>query len=721
MERREPVNQRYNVFRTMLLSAVLPCLFATIFWAMFFLPMINRTAENNDRAYEQVMLESAAAQLDNLTDMVDSAVHVLEHNTWVRPLYIDHINEREPAPTEKEDIIGELSVTVGRHPGMVQYSFRFFEYANVVYTSKGVVSDLALFRESHPDSLQYSFVPCNDNAAGFTTACVGETNYLVYRTPFRDIEGGRQKGEINLFFKADQFGEQLSQAVDGNAAAFRLTDSEGKTLWTYDTKLYYENSVEISTVDSSGRFTLCISVPESVHHRTRAETGPTVVTTLVAALLISLLLSFVLSRATYRPLQNVLWKYVGKQPRQSNEFVALAQVFDQLHPLARQKLLGGLLDGTAGLHEGLAEQLERCGISFSYLRCNVIALEMPFSQLRGEEETLTSEAELMMEGLLEDLTGALPMAAYLYYQDTDHYQILVNYQLVDHVQIYLKRLADHCRLFLEKQGVEADFYMGVGMSVDTVQEIYRASDQAETALNVAALNRMTTTAWYRDLSDQAVYDYNYPMTEEMLLSKTVTNGNAERAKELLREIIRSNQWEKQLNPDTLWLLYMDLASTVARSGRSLGINLPQIDQKRTVRSLEEIYERVEDMIDHICKQILAQRQRSIQRSEQEILDYIDEHIYDADLSLNEVADIFQKSQTYISILFKEQRGENYNTYVNRIRIMRAMQLMVEQDLDSNAVYPLVGYTNLSTFRRNFTKYAKCNPGQAGRSLPDSGT
>ena len=62
------------------------------------------------------------------------------------------------------------------------------------------------------------------------------------------------------------------------------------------------------------------------------------------------------------------------------------------------------------------------------------------------------------------------------------------------------------------------------------------------------------------------------------------------------------------------------------------------------------------------------------------------------------------------MLFKEQRGTNYNNYVNQTRILRAVQLMDEKGLDSSAVYPMVGYVSLSTFRRNFQKYAGSTPG-----------
>ena len=181
-----------------------------------------------------------------------------------------------------------------------------------------------------------------------------------------------------------------------------------------------------------------------------------------------------------------------------------------------------------------------------------------------------------------------------------------------------------------------------------------------------------------------------------------------------RGIIEENRRRSQLNPKCLWLLYMDLSSTVARSGQSLGITLDPVAFKENYISLDEVELRVNHMIDDICQQIISRRQKTRNNTELQILHYIDEHIYDPDLSLNGIAERFNKSSTYISLLFKEQRGIHYNTYVNQTRILRAVQLMSEQNLDSNTVYPMVGYVSLSTFRRNFSKYAKSNPGRGVR-------
>ena len=173
-----------------------------------------------------------------------------------------------------------------------------------------------------------------------------------------------------------------------------------------------------------------------------------------------------------------------------------------------------------------------------------------------------------------------------------------------------------------------------------------------------------------------------------------------------------NQTQSRIKPKCLWLLNTDLVSTVARSGQSLEITVAPIDIKEGYIGLGEVKRRIETMMEDICNQIISRRQKNTTSSEWRILNSINEHIFDPDLSLNGIAKRFGKSSTYISLLFREQRGIHYYIGVNQTRILRATQIMGEQNVDSNTVYPMVGYVGLSTFRLGFCEICKI---QAGRS------
>ena len=716
---------RFNVFATMLVSTVLPCFLATLFFGMVFLPMMNRTASNNDKARAQVLMDTVSSQFADLYESVNDMTNVVQHSSWIHSLYLHSLNtDVLPDPAVRIEITRDMNMACVRNEAK-SLSFKFYD-SPVLYNNRGVVSEQERYEETYRNTLQYSFYSANMQQEAFSTIIFDGVEYLLYQCPFRDIEGGRYKGEINILFQSSTLGSKLAYRSGSQVAAFRLTDAEGNNLWEYYTDLYNEETVTLSQSFGDGKFQCCIDVPISVYRQTRGAVVPSVLITLAISLIISVCLAYLLSRASYRPIGEIVGKFVDSDEDTENEFVALERVFDRilrekteaensldrLRPMARQKLLGGLLDGTAFLGDSAEDQMEYCQLRFEYERLNVIALEVPFSPLQEKDVELTSE--LAMETLLEHLEGSLPLKAWLYYKDSDHYQILVNYQSWENLQSYISMLMANCRQYFRDHTAGEGIYLGVGQVVFSLEELYRAAEQADTAINVAALNRLEQPMFYSEVAPELNYDYFYPMSEEILLSRAVTGGNAQTALELLENIIKENTGRPQLNPKCLWMLYLDLSSTVSRSAQSLGITVSPVDIRESYITLEEVRLRVGKMIEDVCNQIQSRRQKTMNGAEVQILAYIDEHIYDPELSLNSIAERFQKSSTYISLLFKEQRGIHYNTYVNQTRIMRAVELMSEQNLDSNTVYPMVGYVSLSTFRRNFTKYAKSTPGTLSR-------
>ncbi len=712
-------NNRSRFFTRLLISTVLPCLLATVLLALIFLPLMRKTADTSDEARAKVALDAAAAQFAGLYDTAAEMTDVVQYNGWIHSLYLDMLNGKGADGETRAQIIRSLNMAcVGG--GAKSFSFKFYD-SPVLYNNRSIVDDLERYREIYRDDIQYFFTSTTAQTVSFSTVVFENTPYILYQAPFRDIEGGRYKGEVNILFPSGMMEARLDAASPAGVSAFRLTDAAGNVLWEYRTGTSDERSTSFTRASSDGNFIYSIDLPVLVYHRTHNATLPVVIQILLVTFVLSILLSYILSRISYHPVQNILTKYVGSNEG-GGEFTALEHAFDrilaeksemesaviQLKPLARQKVLGALLDGSASLIESFGEQLESCQIRFPHENFSVIALEIPFSVLRDRDMAQT--AELAMEALLAHLSGQIPVGSWLYYLDTDHYRILVNYEKWDQLQSYISALTANCRNTLQNAAQQEGLYIGISQAVFTPDEIFRAAEQAETALNLAVLNHLEQPMFYSEAAPALRCDYYYPLSEEILLARAITGGSSETAKELLAGIIAENRQKVRLDPKSLISLFLDLSFTAARTGRNLGIELPPADPRETLRSLDEVEGKIAAMIDRICEEILARHNSTMSGMERQIMEYIDEHIFDPDLSLNAIAERFGRSTTYVSLLFKEQRGTNYNNYVNQTRILRAVQLMDEKGLDSSAVYPMVGYVSLSTFRRNFQKYAGSTPG-----------
>jgi two-component system response regulator YesN len=133
--------------------------------------------------------------------------------------------------------------------------------------------------------------------------------------------------------------------------------------------------------------------------------------------------------------------------------------------------------------------------------------------------------------------------------------------------------------------------------------------------------------------------------------------------------------------------------------------LMRLDEHATIREgflyLREIAEAI-----FACKR-MDERDRTAHAIER-ICRYIDEHLGD-DLSLVRIAEIHYFNPSYLSRLFKQERGENLSEYIDKRRIRKAKLLLQDGELKVRDVSTRVGYEAAHSFTRFFKKVTGLTP------------
>ncbi|THF74325.1 response regulator [Cohnella fermenti] len=91
-----------------------------------------------------------------------------------------------------------------------------------------------------------------------------------------------------------------------------------------------------------------------------------------------------------------------------------------------------------------------------------------------------------------------------------------------------------------------------------------------------------------------------------------------------------------------------------------------------------------------------------------IIRYIDEH-YAEDITTADLAEQVYLSKNYLAHLFKEMMGESVNTYLTRVRMNKARELLMERKMLVYEVASKVGYQNVPYFSTLFKKYMGITP------------
>ena len=89
--------------------------------------------------------------------------------------------------------------------------------------------------------------------------------------------------------------------------------------------------------------------------------------------------------------------------------------------------------------------------------------------------------------------------------------------------------------------------------------------------------------------------------------------------------------------------------------------------------------------------------------------YIKEHFSDPDLSLGETADHIHVSAPYLSKKFKEETGDSFGEYLQRLRLSKALSLLTDGEIPIYEIAFKCGYSSQHYFSTAFKKELNISP------------
>lgn len=667
--------------------------------------------------------ETAVAEISSFLDShiteLTSLAYKLNRTAWVQKLYSDIPSFNEKFTYERRNEIADgFSLYVGINT-VVDKVLLFLPYREICISAELWTDTDTFFSLMGLDSEQQ-----NELVEWFcATQQVRQLTFeesrlfpdmILLCAPVESIE--RPRAYICYFISKVKLGEALRKQMPFNLVRFGLWNDDDGSEWIHVTQ--NETGADISLLTR-----------QAAYLNWRYEFGfqnNLIVVHIIDDLrqgfrncgwmfALGLVISYLLSLLSYRPVGMLLRKaarLVAKETgmRRKSDYGLISESMDRLadendemraytgeyEKIMRVNVIRRLLQGYFNLDEA-RQQLERYRVPFNNSDYYQVYLIVKDEGKTTRQITPEIVGQLMcLEALLESMPGE----RYAICDTLDGHMVLIT--AYTHEKEAMQRSGRIVETILNDQflrngstvfpGSVQRGYVGVSLSYQHAQDKCRH---------------------YPDRSTLACY---YPLEWEAQLIAGLKAGNAQTVLFIIDEIRCENERrygsESKADSSAFKIIAM-LVDTIYRVLDELNLDDSaygdEFEMIFTGSSLDAGWSSISRICTRICQETGQSDSAGTSALEANLKEYVLTHYTDQNLSLKMLEDQFKTSMQTISHLFKNRIGDTFHSFLSKVRIEKAKELLRTTDGTMSSVARQVGYSNEFSFKRAFIRYTGVRP------------
>jgi two-component system, response regulator YesN len=128
-------------------------------------------------------------------------------------------------------------------------------------------------------------------------------------------------------------------------------------------------------------------------------------------------------------------------------------------------------------------------------------------------------------------------------------------------------------------------------------------------------------------------------------------------------------------------------------------------------TLNELQGHMNSMLDEVMDYMGTKSKKESLNLKDCTMQFVEENYNNPDLSVSMIADKLQLSEVYLSRAFKNHTNSGLLEYIHKVRIERAKEIMLTENVNVKEVAERVGYYNSVALIRVFKKYEGVTPGK----------
>ena len=742
MEKR--VTKRHQTKRKMFVSyIIIPVMLLTVISGLFSL-LYYRMSRDNMIEFENTIAKNVDSELKKVMDNLITSAAQYSMTPWVKRLkYMQKSPDLMSKNISASDI-SDYASTVSLseiNDGLVESIFIYYSLGKFGISSQGKVSwdgyvDLYQIECIDKTFLSGSILDQNNqkmiihNVSFFKNGKRTEGFFLIQTIPLENYYSG--EANILFFVPYEDLHDYISNFLDEGTAGLYLTDGNriiyakkddqpfnkgdeiedykkgslfvydrGKRIWTSQ---YTKQGMDIGVLQV---------LDSNVIYRDFKLFIEWLITGYILLLCLIFFVAYRLAVYSYQPLQHIMNMLDSEAGEDGNEYQviekALAEldtqkqklevtVFEQ-NPLIEQYILHTLLNS----NKPQANEVKYVNAmrKYPFYRCLV---------LKGGSQAVQYIREI------DSCLAVYPQIHAAFIEEDGFFIWVISYG----EESLLEEFTD----FLNQTFSDSNYEKtGIGMSLenDNILYLLAAYNQAVRALEYHFFfpQKKIMRLDEDELEERDRSCESFEIREEDMrkISEAIDSENAEGLFECCKEIFEYNFSYRMVHKEAYFSGIHKLNNFILKifSEKKEACMVEQIEllEPENFADMENYLQTFLSKIKILMDQCRMKDSPIYFTRNQMIKKYVEAHLTDPELSLNETARIMHYTPAYFGKYFKEQFGCNFQKYVASRRIENAKRYLEKENgrISVQEIALKCGFTNDVTFRRTFKMYVGVTPSQ----------
>ena len=414
------------------------------------------------------------------------------------------------------------------------------------------------------------------------------------------------------------------------------------------------------------------------------------------------------------------------QKRERKEDVFHNSIFINAgYEIMRQEFIEAILKGDAHFFKDFEEHTRTLELDFSGQYYTVATLKFDRKSIYQElESSWATDKRLLTFSYGNIIKEALSEYATVHYHVDDYDTInfifcFESYEEQDNFMIpCLENISENIQNCLFKH-TAIPYAIGIGLSYPSIHYISKSYVQAQKSIRRNFYLDEQKIQVYKD-NNASTYEQNFINYYPDELKSAVTligNGLYTETRQTLETMFKRLEAQKLL-PEIVKNYCVALILMIQSS-----INIPSEELEETIGTEYNEFVKealtVKELETHVIQAMVKLAKKMSQVVEQEDIDeqhvtidqakqFMQDHLSEK-INLKDISEHVYLSETYFSFFFKKVTGMTYIDYIQKLRMNKAKEILLETNCKIYEVAEQIGYNDYKYFSAQFKKYVAMTP------------